>query len=133
MRTISIVGLITLLTVTLAASNASAAGLDCTVTGQIDPASAQTDIMSVLPPDVDLAAPDGLRSAVFTLLLQGVAPNVVLNNLISAYCPTVAADQSLTDAEKTQRVLTFSQEATRLIYSKNAPLAQPNQVLTNTP
>lgn len=120
MRNISPVGLAALLAVILAASTASADSFVCPETSQIDPSSARPDIKAVLPSGVDLEAPDALQSAVFTLLGEGVAPAIVLNNLVAAFCPGVAADRSLTDAERTQRVQRFANLATILVYSKQA-------------
>lgn len=121
MRNVSSVGFATLLAAMLVASTTSAADFVCPEAAKVDPPSAQADITAVLPPGVDLSAPDALQSAVFTLLSKGVAPATVLDNVIAAYCPGVAADQSLTDAEKTQRVERFATTATGLVYANNAP------------
>jgi hypothetical protein len=119
MPRVYLVGLAAVFAAMLANSPTSAgSAFVCPDADQIDSADLLAKIKPLLPSDVDLEAPDQLQSAVYTLRAEGVPPGTAVNNLIAAYCPAVAADQSLSDAEKTQRVQRFARKATELIYSQ---------------
>jgi hypothetical protein len=101
----------------LSSSGALAAGFACPQMGQIDSPATLAKIQPLLPLDVDLKAPQQLASAVFILRGQGMPAATIVNNLVAAYCPTVATNSSLSDTEKTQRVQRFSVTASKLAYS----------------
>jgi hypothetical protein len=56
-----------------------------------------------------------------TLRTQSVDPDLILDTLVTAYCPVVEADTGLTAAQKKARLDTFRQDVTRLVF----PDAQP--------
>ena len=58
-----------------------------------------------------------LNTAVTTLKAEGVNPVIVVDSLISAYCPTVAEQTGLTDAQKTERVRRFAARIVRTVYA----------------
>lgn len=64
-----------------------------------------------------LNEPDALNAAVDKLRKAGASPALVIDNLISAYCPVVAANTSLTNQQKTTRVQRFASIVAPLVYS----------------
>jgi len=52
-----------------------------------------------------------------TLRRQKVSSALIIDNLVGAYCPTVAADAVLTDTQKARRVQQFAVRVTRAVYS----------------
>lgn len=99
----------------LAASPAFAAtGFECPAR-PLDAAGAQR-VQAALPSGDGLDRVEALNTAVTTLRGQGVNPVLIIDGLIAAYCPTVAA-QKLTDAEKTARVSRFAARITRIVYA----------------
>ncbi|TFW56704.1 hypothetical protein CT676_34015 [Bradyrhizobium sp. MOS001] len=55
------------------------------------------------------ASIDGLRRL-------GLSQTLIVDHLIGAYCPTVAKDNSLSDAEKTAKVRRFASRITVLVH-----------------
>ncbi len=98
---------------------APALALECPVASEIDDAATAALVQQYLPADIDLDAPDAPNSAIFELTQAGVAPDLILDNLIATYCASVAANTALSEAEKTQRVDDFSKSATDLVYPGN--------------
>jgi hypothetical protein len=83
-----------------------------------------------LLPDVNTMANVGqLTVAINTLRRDGMSKSLIVDHLIGAYCPMVARDNSVTDAEKSALVRRFSGEATRLVYS----LASDLDIIINVP
>lgn len=58
-----------------------------------------------------------MNDAVTSLKAQGVSTTLVIDNLIAAYCPMVAAETGLSDAQKAARVNRFVARITRTVYS----------------
>lgn len=58
-----------------------------------------------------------LNAAVATLRARGVSPAIIIDNLISAYCPVVAGNASLTDQQKTAKVRRFASQIVRVVYA----------------
>lgn len=48
-------------------------------------------------------------------------PALIVDRLMGAYCPLVAADSTLSDKQKTDRVLRFAQLVTGLAYRSSDP------------
>lgn len=57
-----------------------------------------------------------LATAVTALHAEGVGLPMIVDNLIAAYCPTVADQAGLSDAEKTAKVNQFAARITRAVY-----------------
>ncbi len=51
----------------------------------------------------------------------GTKPAFIVNDLVSAYCPLVAADTSLSDKQKVDRVRRFARQVTGLAYAPFDP------------
>lgn len=72
---------------------------------------------ALLPPGDALDRPDALNAAVDKLRAQSVRPVLIIDGLIAAYCPVVAAQAGLSDAQKTARVTRFAARITRTVYA----------------
>lgn len=57
-----------------------------------------------------------LSTTVTALQAEGVSMPMIVDNLISAYCPTVSDMTGLSDAEKTAKVNQFAARITRTVY-----------------
>lgn len=79
--------------------------------------SGTAGVAAQLPTGDALNKPQALMDAVAQLKTQGVSPVVIVNDLIAAYCPQVAAASGMTDAQKTAAVNTFAARITRTVYS----------------
>jgi hypothetical protein len=51
-----------------------------------------------------------------SLRAQNVGPVLILDTLVAAYCPVVAADTGLSSAQRRARLDTFRQDVTRLVF-----------------
>lgn len=97
----------------LLASPASAA-FECP-TQPIEEAGA-SKIAAMLPTGDAFDDREALSTAVTTLHAEGISLPMIVNNLISAYCPTVDDQAGLSDAEKTKNVSQFAVRITRAVY-----------------
>ena len=83
-----------------------------------------------LLPDANAMTDVGLLNvAIGTLRRDGMSKSLIIDHLIGAYCPMVARDAALTDAEKATLVRRFSGEVTRLVYSLESGL----DIIINVP
>ena len=80
-----------------------------------DPKLAAT-IAEILPEDADLDAPDAVKSAVFDLKQAGVADDLIVDNLVSVYCRSVASLGDVSEDDKSQRVQAFSESASEVVF-----------------
>lgn len=80
-------------------------------------AAQAANIKALLPTGDAFDHVDRLNTAVSTLRAQGVNQVLVIDNLIAAYCPEVAAQAGLTDAQKSARVARFAARITRTVYA----------------
>lgn len=74
-------------------------------------------VQAALPSGDGLDKVEALNTAVATLRGEGVNPILIIDGLIAAYCPTVAALPQLTDAQKNMRVTRFAARVTRTVYA----------------
>lgn len=72
-----------------------------------------------------------LAEMVQKLLSEKVAPALIVDHFVWAYCPSVVADKSLNDAQKTEHVRRFAAEVAALAYT--APSADELDVLVTLP
>lgn len=96
-------------------SAAPVLALECPVSTQFDDATTAAAVAKILPPGIDLEAPQALQSAIFDLRQAGVSDDLILDNLIAIHCATVVADPGLSDAQKTKRVVDFPTTAEPLV------------------
>lgn len=64
----------------------------------------------------DADASKRLGELMVDLRKSGLKPSMIVDRLVGAYCPLVAADTSLSDKQKTDRVRQFAQQVTGLAY-----------------
>jgi len=74
------------------------------------------NIRSQLPAGNALDNVEALNAAVSKLRAQGVSPVLIIDNMIAAYCPVVAAESGLSNAQKAKKVGKFASRATRVVY-----------------
>ncbi|WP_428030111.1 hypothetical protein [Ancylobacter sp.] len=80
-------------------------------------ASQAATIRAALPTGDGLDAPDALDAAVDSLRAKGIGSGLIIDGVITAYCPSVAAQAGLTDAQKTEQLAGFASRVTRTVYS----------------
>jgi hypothetical protein len=64
----------------------------------------------------DATASNRLGEVMADLRKSGLKPSLIVDHLVGAYCPLVAADNSLSDKQKTDQVRRFAQQVTGLAY-----------------
>ncbi len=74
-------------------------------------------IAAAIPAGDALADVSKLNAAVSTLRAQGVSNAILVDSLISSYCPTVARNSALTDDQKRAQVRSFASRMVGVVYS----------------
>jgi hypothetical protein len=74
-------------------------------------------IQAALPTGDALDNVEMMNTAVTTLRGQGVSPVLIIDGMIAAYCPNVAARSGLTDAQKAALANRFAARLTRTVYA----------------
>jgi hypothetical protein len=69
----------------------------------------------------DVTAGNRLGELMADLRKSGMKPALIVDRLIGAYCPFVAADDTLSDKQKTERVRRFAHMVTDLAYGPSDP------------
>lgn len=77
----------------------------------------EAEIDKLVPKGAVLAQPKELAAAVEALKTRKIPTDVAVNNLIAFYCPAVAADTGLSDADKDAKVRQFGRMAEMLLLS----------------
>jgi len=98
----------------VASSSFASAAFQCPAQ-PLEAARAAT-IAAALPSGDAFDDPTALVAAVDALHAEKVGLPLIVDNLIAAYCPTVADQAGLSDAEKTARVNSFAARITRTVY-----------------
>jgi hypothetical protein len=70
-----------------------------------------------------------LTATVSTLRQDGMPKSLIIDHLVGVYCPMVAQESSLTEAEKTTHLRRFTGQVTQLVYSLESGL----DVIINVP
>ena len=91
---------------------------DITAAGMRGPAPSLADLYSGAN---DVTASKRLGEFIADLRKSGMKPALIVDQLIGAYCPLVAADNTLSDKQKVDRVRRFAQLVTGLAYVPPAP------------
>ena len=97
------------------ATPVEAAGFACPQLSELNTPPLPAEVDRIVPKGPLLEEPNNLSSAIDLLRVHGLSRDDTVNHLIAFYCPAVAANTSLTDAQKTTRVMDFSQMVTRLV------------------
>ena len=86
-------------------------------------ALAELQKIQALLPDGNAKVDIGrLNAAVGTLRRDGMSKGLIVGHLVDAYCPMIASDSALTEAEKTARLRRFTGQVTQLVYSLESGL-----------
>ena len=75
------------------------------------------EVTALLSAGDPLDEPAKLNAAVDAMRAQGLGSAMIVDGLIGTYCPIVAANASLTDAQKASLVQGFAARITRLVYA----------------
>ena len=86
-------------------------------------------IRALLPDANAMGSVGRLNSTIDTLRREGMAKSQIVSHLVGAYCPMVAQESSLTEAEKAAKVRRFAGQITQLVYSLESGL----DVIINVP
>ena len=86
-------------------------------------------IRALLPDANAMGSVGQLNSTIDTLRREGMAKSQIVSDLVGAYCPMVAQESSLTEAEKVTKVRRFAGQITQLVYSLESGL----DVIINVP
>jgi hypothetical protein len=88
-----------------------------------------TEIKSLLPDGKAMADVGRLNATIDILRREGMPKSQIIDHLISAYCPMVAQESSLTEAEKSADVRRWAGWMTQLVYSLESGL----DIIINVP
>jgi len=112
----------------LAAPSAAVASFVCPYTVAANaPKNAPTLTADFFAGANDETANTRLGILVDDLRKASMQPGMIMDHLIGAYCPLVAADNSLSDAQKTLMVRRFARRVADLVY---VPLEQQREELS---
>lgn len=93
-----------------------------------DPAKLER-IRGLLPDVNTMTNIEQLNAAVATLRREGMSKSLIIDHLVGAYCPMVAREEPLTEADKAALVRRFTGQVTRLVYSLESGL----DIIVNVP
>ena len=83
----------------------------------------------MLPDDNAMADIGRLTATVGTLRQDGMSKSQIIEHLVGVYCPMVAQESSLTEAEKNAHIRRFIGQVTQLVYSFESGL----DIIINVP
>ena len=97
-------------------ASADAATFTCPDTMAADRPGAASSLSELYAGADDITARDQLGELMADLRKSGMKPVLIVDHLIGAYCPLVAADTILSDKQKADRVRQFARLVTGLAY-----------------
>ena len=103
--------------------------LDCPFIFTSSTPSMLERIRALLPDANAMGSIGQLNSTIDTLRREGMAKSQIVSDLVGAYCPMVAQESPLTEAEKVTKVRRFAGQITQLVYSLESGL----DVIINVP
>ncbi|MET4204729.1 MULTISPECIES: hypothetical protein [unclassified Bradyrhizobium] len=80
------------------------------------------EIQRLLPDGNAMANSERLSATIGTLRQGGMSKSLIIDHLVGAYCPMVAQESSLTEAEKNAHLRRFTGQVTQLVYSLESGL-----------
>jgi hypothetical protein len=107
--------------------SAAVENLNCPFT--ISDPSKLERIRALLPDANAMGSVERLNSTIDRLRRDGMAKSQIVSHLVGAYCPMVAQESPLTEAEKVTKVRRFAGQITQLVYSLESGL----DVIINVP
>ena len=93
-----------------------ATGFECNWLPTDDEPMGIHDIRSLLSGVDLLDDPDRLNLAVDKLRQEGLNETLIIDNLVGAYCPIVAMNSALSDAQKATQVRRFASKIIPIVY-----------------
>jgi hypothetical protein len=87
------------------------------------------EIQRLLPDGNAMADIGRLTATVGTLRQDGMSKSQIIEHLVGVYCPMVAQESSLTEAEKNAHLRRFTGQVTQLVYSLESGL----DIIVNVP
>lgn len=100
-----------------AAGGADAAAFTCAYKEAPDAPKNMAPVTGLTEDMTQVAARKRLAELVDSLTVAKLPPALIVDRLVSAYCPLVARDKSLTDDQKTGRVRRFAATVASLVYA----------------
>lgn len=100
----------------IASASVHAASFTCPDTSASGMAGKASSLDGLYAGATDADASKRLGELMTDLRKSGLKPSMIVDHLVGAYCPLVAADTSLSDEQKTNRVRDFAQQVTGLAY-----------------
>jgi hypothetical protein len=97
-------------------AQAKKVGFECPVTIDGTTPEKRAEIAKLLPVGNAMDDPGRLNASIDSLKRLGLSRTLIIDHLIGAYCPTVAQNKSLSDAERTALVRRFASRITVLVY-----------------
>ena len=95
----------------------AAAALVCPDTTASDSPRTASTLREIYSGTTDMTASNRLGELVTGFRESGMKPALIVDHLIGAYCPLAAADHTLSDKQKADRVRQFAQQVTGLAYA----------------
>jgi hypothetical protein len=120
---------LTLFGLTFSASGFAAASFECPRPLKPGNPATLAEIQGQLPDGNAMADVGRLSATIDMLRRSGLPKSAIIDHLVGAYCPMVAQESSLTDAEKSASVRRFSGQITHLVYSLESGL----DIIINVP
>jgi hypothetical protein len=87
------------------------------------------EIQRLLPDGNAMADIVQLSATIGTLRQDGMSKSQIIDHLVGVYCPMVAQESSLTEAEKNAHLRRFTGQVTQLVYSLESGL----DIIVNVP
>jgi hypothetical protein len=87
------------------------------------------ELRQLLPDSNAMANIGRLTATVGTLRQDGMSKSQIIGHLVGVYCPMVAQESSLTEAEKNAHLRRFTGQVTQLVYSLESGL----DIIINVP
>jgi hypothetical protein len=111
-----------LMLVAIQPASAAAENVECPLPIKPTTPARLQEIQRLLPDTNAMADIGRLNATIGTLRQDGMSKSQIVDHLVGAYCPLVAQDISLTEAEKTARLQRFTSQVTQLVYSLGSSL-----------
>lgn len=108
------------ITACIFAAPGTAAALECAPRSDPKVSTLAGKVLTLLPKGLALGEPDLLDSSVTLLREHGMAPDAIVNHLISLYCPAVSSEGGLSADQKTDKVRQFAQKVTAAVGSERS-------------
>jgi hypothetical protein len=91
---------------------------ECPAAAGQDRPTIAPDLLKTVPTGEALGKLETLQNAVELLRTNGVRSATTVNYLMASYCPWIAANTKLSDADKTSEMRRFATRVTGIVYSR---------------